>query len=128
MLAVQVHEFQALDKAKEAGRKERVLVRQREQQTTAEQANLDLTYSVSHFASVYLLLFCMSMYVFSGVTFTQFFYVSSLLKWVMKYDWFCDMHSRIWYVTHTHTHKQDNVPHQHSLFVYDCLSHTLVGL
>ncbi|CAH8857170.1 unnamed protein product [Trichobilharzia szidati] len=36
----------ALDKAKEAGRKERVLVRQREQLGVADQINLDLTYSV----------------------------------------------------------------------------------
>ena len=38
--------FQALEKAKEAGRKERVLVRQREQQSMGDQINLDLTYSV----------------------------------------------------------------------------------
>nr|KAF6427665.1 intraflagellar transport 88 [Rousettus aegyptiacus] len=36
----------ALEKAKDAGRKERVLVRQREQVTTPENTNLDLTYSV----------------------------------------------------------------------------------
>jgi intraflagellar transport protein 88 len=36
-----------LEKAKEAGRKERVLVRQREQLTSPENINLDLTYSVS---------------------------------------------------------------------------------
>nr|DBA32669.1 TPA: hypothetical protein GDO54_000444 [Pyxicephalus adspersus] len=36
----------ALDKAKEAGRKERVLVRQREQILSPENINLDLTYSV----------------------------------------------------------------------------------
>ncbi|XP_055101255.1 intraflagellar transport protein 88 homolog isoform X5 [Symphalangus syndactylus] len=36
----------ALEKAKHAGRKERVLVRQREQVTTPENINLDLTYSV----------------------------------------------------------------------------------
>uniref|UniRef100_A0A8C0WJX6 Intraflagellar transport protein 88 homolog n=1 Tax=Castor canadensis TaxID=51338 RepID=A0A8C0WJX6_CASCN len=36
----------ALEKAKEAGRKERVLVRQREQLTSPENINLDLTYSV----------------------------------------------------------------------------------
>ncbi|OXB57385.1 hypothetical protein ASZ78_011020 [Callipepla squamata] len=36
----------ALEKAKEAGRKERVLVRQREQSATPESINLDLTYSV----------------------------------------------------------------------------------
>ncbi|CAH8553955.1 unnamed protein product [Heterobilharzia americana] len=36
----------ALEKAKEAGRKERVLVRQREQLGVADQVNLDLTYSV----------------------------------------------------------------------------------
>jgi len=39
--------FKALEKAKEAGRKERVLVRQREQIATSENINLDLTYSVS---------------------------------------------------------------------------------
>ena len=38
--------FQALDKAKEAGRKERLLMRQREALGGGEQANLDLTYSV----------------------------------------------------------------------------------
>ncbi|XP_075967580.1 intraflagellar transport protein 88 homolog isoform X3 [Anarhichas minor] len=36
----------ALDKAKEAGRKERTLVRQREQSGNADHINLDLTYSV----------------------------------------------------------------------------------
>ncbi|XP_064596903.1 intraflagellar transport protein 88 homolog isoform X2 [Liolophura sinensis] len=36
----------ALEKAKEAGRKERVLVRQREQLSVGDQINLDLTYSV----------------------------------------------------------------------------------
>ncbi|KAB1267503.1 Intraflagellar transport protein 88-like protein [Camelus dromedarius] len=36
----------ALEKAKDAGRKERVLVRQREQITSPENINLDLTYSV----------------------------------------------------------------------------------
>ncbi|XP_029458377.1 intraflagellar transport protein 88 homolog [Rhinatrema bivittatum] len=36
----------ALEKAKEAGRTERVLVRQREQMTSPENINLDLTYSV----------------------------------------------------------------------------------
>lgn len=36
----------AFEKAKEAGRKERVLVRQREQLGVADQINLDLTYSV----------------------------------------------------------------------------------
>ncbi|XP_008066175.1 intraflagellar transport protein 88 homolog isoform X2 [Carlito syrichta] len=36
----------ALERAKDAGRKERVLVRQREQVTTPENINLDLTYSV----------------------------------------------------------------------------------
>ena len=38
--------FKALEKAKEAGRKERVLVRQREQMSMGDQINLDLTYSV----------------------------------------------------------------------------------
>lgn len=38
--------LQALEKAKEAGRKERVLVRQREQLAMGDQINLDLTYSV----------------------------------------------------------------------------------
>lgn len=41
--------IQALEKAKEAGRKERVLLRQREQTGTADHINLDLTYSVSLF-------------------------------------------------------------------------------
>jgi len=41
------HLFKALEKAKEAGRKERVLVRQREQTATSDSINLDLTYSVS---------------------------------------------------------------------------------
>ncbi|KAM8802552.1 intraflagellar transport protein 88 homolog [Rhynchonycteris naso] len=36
----------SLEKAKDAGRKERMLVRQREQVTTAENINLDLTYTV----------------------------------------------------------------------------------
>ena len=39
----------ALDKAKEARRKERILVKQREQVSNGEQVNLDLTYSVSYF-------------------------------------------------------------------------------
>lgn len=39
--------LQSLEKAKEAGRKERALVRQREQTGTADHINLDLTYSVS---------------------------------------------------------------------------------
>lgn len=39
--------FKALEKAKEAGRKERVLVRQREQIATPENISLDLTFSVS---------------------------------------------------------------------------------
>lgn len=38
--------IQALEKAKEAGRKERTLVRQREQSGNAD-INVDLTYSVS---------------------------------------------------------------------------------
>lgn len=38
---------QALEKAKEAGRKERALVRQREQSGNGDHINLDLTYSVS---------------------------------------------------------------------------------
>lgn len=37
----------ALEKAKEAGRKERALCRQREQSSLGEQVNLDMTYSVS---------------------------------------------------------------------------------
>lgn len=41
------HFLQSLEKAKEAGRKERALVRQREQTGTADHINLDLTYSVS---------------------------------------------------------------------------------
>ena len=43
--------IQALEKAKEAGRKERVLVKQREQLSLGEQVNLDLTFSVSLFNS-----------------------------------------------------------------------------
>lgn len=43
---------QALEKAKEAGRKERALVRQREQSGNGDHINLDLTYSVSVSASV----------------------------------------------------------------------------
>ena len=39
--------LQALDKAKEAGRKERLLCKQRDQASLNEQINLDLTYSVS---------------------------------------------------------------------------------
>lgn len=42
---------QALEKAKEAGRKERVLVRQREQSENADHINIDLTYSVSQASS-----------------------------------------------------------------------------
>ena len=38
---------QALDKAREAARKERMLCKQREQAQLAEQINLDLTYCVS---------------------------------------------------------------------------------
>lgn len=39
--------FKALDRAKEAGRQERELLRQREQITPPESINLDLTYTVS---------------------------------------------------------------------------------
>ena len=39
---------QALDKAKDAGRKERVLCKQREQAQATDQINLDLTYCVSN--------------------------------------------------------------------------------
>ena len=39
--------IQALELAKEASRKERMLCKQREQKLLAEQINLDLTYSVS---------------------------------------------------------------------------------
>ena len=39
--------LQALEKAKEAGRKERMLCKQREQASLTEQLNLDLTYCVS---------------------------------------------------------------------------------
>ena len=39
--------LKALEKAKEAGRKERALCRQREQTSLGDQINLDLTYSVS---------------------------------------------------------------------------------
>lgn len=39
--------FKALEKAKDAGRKERALVRQREQTMSPANINLDLTYTVS---------------------------------------------------------------------------------
>ena len=39
--------MQALDKAREAARKERMLCKQREQAQLTDQINLDLTYSVS---------------------------------------------------------------------------------
>ena len=39
--------MQALDKAREAARKERMLCKQREQAQLADQINLDLTYCVS---------------------------------------------------------------------------------
>ena len=45
--------FKALEKAKEAGRKERILVRQREQLSSSDQINLDLTYSVSRLGFIY---------------------------------------------------------------------------
>lgn len=51
--------FQALEKAKDAGRKERILVRQREQVTTPENINLDLTYSVSMRNTYWVKLFCL---------------------------------------------------------------------
>ena len=50
--------YQALEKAKEAGRKERVLVRQREQQSMGDQINLDLTYSVSTLLTLFMELDC----------------------------------------------------------------------
>ena len=40
--------MQALDKAREAARKERILCKQREQAQLADQINLDLTYCVSN--------------------------------------------------------------------------------
>ncbi|XP_031654823.1 intraflagellar transport protein 88 homolog isoform X16 [Oncorhynchus kisutch] len=43
---VKILEKKSLDRAKEAGRKERALVRQREQSGNADHINLDLTYSV----------------------------------------------------------------------------------
>ena len=39
--------LQALEKAKEAGKKERLLVKQRDQAGLSDQVNLDITYSVS---------------------------------------------------------------------------------
>ena len=39
--------MQALDKAREAARKERILCKQREQAQLTDQINLDLTYCVS---------------------------------------------------------------------------------
>ena len=53
--------LQALEKAKEAGRKERMLVRQREQSGNADHINLDLTYSVSKAAAYQWLLECLQM-------------------------------------------------------------------
>jgi len=50
--------LQALEKAKEAGRKERALVRQREQSGNADHINLDLTYSVSQAAGGQFSAFC----------------------------------------------------------------------
>lgn len=50
---------QALEKAKEAGRKERTLVRQREQSGNADHINLDLTYSVSNAAANQWLFKCL---------------------------------------------------------------------
>ena len=50
----------ALDKAKEAGRKERALCRQREQATHHDQINLDLTYSVSTMLCLILLKYLQS--------------------------------------------------------------------
>ena len=47
ILYIYVYIIKALEKAKEAGRKERFLVKQREQLATSDQINLDLTYSVS---------------------------------------------------------------------------------
>ena len=50
--------LKALEKAKEAGRKERALCRQREQTSLGDQINLDLTYSVSrlyyHVSTVFI--------------------------------------------------------------------------
>ena len=49
MLSVSVLYMQALDKAKESSRKERLLCKQREQASLADQINLDLTYCVCQF-------------------------------------------------------------------------------
>lgn len=53
------NDFQALEKAKESGRKERILVRQREQIATQgeQQLNLDLTYSVRTHMNLYKIWF-----------------------------------------------------------------------
>lgn len=56
--------LQALEKAKEAGRKERALVRQREQSGNAEHINLDLTYSVSKVAINQYMVIYMDMWLF----------------------------------------------------------------
>lgn len=54
--------LQALDKAKEAGRKERLLCKQRDQASLNEQINLDLTYSVSALCNMSLFLICTYIY------------------------------------------------------------------
>ena len=61
--------IQALDKAKESARKERMLCKQREQAQMTEQINLDLTYCVRSlriFFSEYVMCKC----TFPGATFT----------------------------------------------------------
>ena len=55
--------LQALDKAKEAGRKERLLCKQRDQASLNEQINLDLTYSVSLLSLFSLCKICYYLYV-----------------------------------------------------------------
>ena len=61
--------LQALEKAKEAGRKERMLVRQREQLSAGDQINLDLTYSVSSL-SLYLVVLTKYKFTMSDIEIT----------------------------------------------------------
>nr|XP_021520655.1 intraflagellar transport protein 88 homolog [Aotus nancymaae] len=63
----------ALEKAKDAGRKERVLVRLREQATTPENINLDLTYSAmsQQQQKIKFLLFTSELFFFSSILFYQ---------------------------------------------------------
>ena len=59
--------LQALDKAKEAGRKERLLCRQREQAGLGEQISLDLTYCVRLVSVLFIRICTYSTYVHTYV-------------------------------------------------------------